>query len=167
MEQRIGHNSPPVHAAGTDPAFVPGLTPPRPAEPEEHPPVPRDAVPDVRAEPEPQAEAEEAAAEVEPQLVTDGPAFEVSDQRGSITVDSTGVIFRLDDETAEFGWPEIGAVGMSTPLFGRRLTVTVHTTGRRSYHADIQATNRNLPKQWAAELDTVLDSYFEDTQTTT
>ncbi len=129
--------------------------------------MPRDAAPDVRAEPEPQAEAEEAAAEVEPQPVTDGPVFEVSDQRGSITVDSTGVIFRLDDETAEFGWPEIGAVEMSTPPFGRRLTVTVHTTGRRSYHADITATNRNLPKQWAAELDTVLDSYFEDTQTTT
>ncbi|WP_344960937.1 hypothetical protein [Streptomyces thioluteus] len=171
MEHRIGQNSPPVHAAGTDPAFVPGLPPPRPAEAEESPPVPADvpadAVPDTRAEPEPEPEAEaEVVAEEESRPVADGPAFEVSDRRGSITVDSTGVTFRLDDETAEFGWSEIGAVETNIPRFGRRLTVTVHTTRRRSYDADIEAPNRSLPKQWAAELDTVLDSYFEDAETT-
>ncbi|WP_372411195.1 hypothetical protein [Streptomyces luteireticuli] len=172
MEHRTGQNSPPVHAAGTDPAFIPGLPPPRPAEVEESPPVAADAVPDTHAEPEPEpepkaeAETEEAAAEEEPQPVADGPVFEVSDRRGSITVDSTGVTFRLDDETAEFGWAEIGAVETGIPRFGRRFTVTVHTTRRRSYDADVEAPNRSLPKQWAAELDTVLDSYFEDTGTT-
>ncbi|MBH1938015.1 hypothetical protein I5Q34_27720 [Streptomyces sp. AV19] len=166
MEHHISQNSPPVHAAGTDPAFVPGLPPPRPAEAEESPPVPADAVPDTRAAPEPTAEAEAAVAEEEPRPVADGPVFEVSDRRGSITVDSTGVTFRLDDETAGFGWPEIGAVEMSVPRFGRRLTVTVHTTRRRSYDAVVEAPNRSLPKQWATELDAVLDSYFEDTGTT-
>lgn len=168
MEQRIGHNSPPVHTAGTDPSFVPGLTPPRPAKTQERPPAPADATPDTRLEPEPQTEeeAQEAAAEEEPRPVADGPLFEASDQRGSITVDGTGITFRLDEETAEFTWPEIGAVEMSTPPFSRRLTVTVHTTSRRSYHADIEAPRRNLPTQWAAEMDTVLDPYFQDTHTT-
>ncbi|WP_269855501.1 hypothetical protein [Streptomyces sp. RPT161] len=169
MEHRIGQNSPSVHAAGTDPAYVPGLTPPRPAEAEEQPPVPDavlpDAAQDARTEPETEPEPEAAAAEEEPRPVADGPAFEVSDRRGSITVDSTGVTLRLDDETAEFGWSEIGAVEMDTPRFGRRLTVTVYTTGRRSYDADIEAPNRSLPKQWAAELDAVLESYFEGTET--
>ncbi|MFI9723903.1 hypothetical protein ACIHFE_30335 [Streptomyces sp. NPDC052396] len=168
MEHRIDPNSPPVHAAGTDPAFVPGLTPTRPAEAEEHPPVSAYAIPDARVEPEPkaEAEAETTVAEEEPQPTADGPVFEVSDRRGSITADSIGVTFRLDDETAEFSWPEIGALEMNTPRFGRRLTVTVYTTNHRSYHTDIEAPNRNLPKQWATELDTVLDSYFQDTETT-
>ncbi|WP_245699893.1 hypothetical protein [Streptomyces roseifaciens] len=103
---------------------------------------------------------------MEPRPVTDGPVFEVSDRRGSITVDSTGVTFRLDDETAEFDWSEIGAVETNTPRFGRRLTVSVYTTSRRSYDVHIEAPNRNQLKQWATELDTVLDSYFEDTEIT-
>lgn len=133
--------------------------------------MPADAVPDARVEPEPQTETEaeeegqEAAAEEEPRPVADGPVFEVSDRRGSITVDGTGITFRLDEETAEFTWREIGAVEMSTPPFSRRLTVTVHTTSRRSYHADIEAPRRNLPKQWAAEMDAALDPYFQNTGT--
>ncbi|MCQ4042037.1 hypothetical protein ACFOSC_15035 [Streptantibioticus rubrisoli] len=174
MEHRIGQNSPPVHAAGTDPAYVPGLTPPRPAEAEKQPPVVADAPvagasrterepePKLEPKPEPQPDAAAEAAAEEPRPVADGPAFEASDRRGSVTVDGTGVTFRLDDETAEFGWPEIGAVELDTPRFGRRLTVTVYTTDRRSYDADIEAPNRGLPKQWAAELDAVLDAYFED-----
>ncbi|MCC3773348.1 hypothetical protein [Streptomyces sp. UNOB3_S3] len=174
MENRIGQNSPPVHAAGTDPASVPGLTPPRPAEAQERPAVPADAVPDTSTAPEPETEAdtevkadtEAAVSDSERRPVTGGPVFEVSDRRGSITVDSTGVTFRLDSETAEFDWVEIGAVETSTPWFGRRLTVTVHTTSRRSYNATIEAPHRGQPKQWATELDTALDSYFEDAPTT-
>ncbi|MGK5728816.1 hypothetical protein [Streptomyces sp. URMC 124] len=171
MEHRIGQNTPPVHAAGTDPAFVPGLTPPRAAEAQEPAPVPADAVPDAVTASEPKAEteaetgaateAEAAVAEKEPRPVADGPVFEVSDRRGSITVDSTGVTLRLDDETAEFDWSEIGAVETSTPRFGRRFTVSVHTS-RRTYHVHIEAPKRSLLQQWATELDTVLDSYFED-----
>jgi hypothetical protein len=178
VEHRIGQNSPPVHAAGTDPAYVPGLTPPRPAEAEQQQPVVVADAPVAdasRTEPEPQPEPQlepRREAELEPELepeaaeeprpAADGPAFEVSDRRGSVTVDGTGVAFRLDDETAEFGWSEIGAVELDTPRFGRRLTVTVYTTDRRSYDADIEAPSRGLPKQWAAELDAVLDAYFED-----
>ncbi|MDT0449463.1 hypothetical protein [Streptomyces hesseae] len=170
MEHLKGKNNPPVHAAGTDPAFVPGLTPPRPTKAQERPAAPADAVPDAGAASEPAAEAETkteaTVADSERRPVADGPVFEVSDQRGSITIDGTGITLRLDSETAEFDWPEIGAVETSTPRFGRRLAVTVYTTSRRSYRTYIEAPNRNLPKQWATELDTALDSYFEDSQTT-
>ncbi|MFC5144750.1 hypothetical protein [Streptomyces aureoversilis] len=177
MEHRRDQNNPTVHAAGTDPAFVPGLTPPRPAEAKERTPVPADAEPDAGAASEPKAkteaeteaevesEAEVAVAEGEPRPVADGPVFEVSDRRGSITVDSTGVTFRLDDEMAEFDWSEIGAVETNTPRFGRRLTVSVYTS-RRSYDTHIDAPNRNLLKQWVTELDTVLDAHFEDSKST-
>ncbi|MEH6373399.1 hypothetical protein V7793_03410 [Streptomyces sp. KLMMK] len=177
MEHRIGQNTPPVHAAGTDPAFVPGLTPPRPAEAKERTAVPADdvadaadAAADVGAASEPEVETEveteTAAADQEPRPVADGPVFEVSDRRGSITVDGTGVTFRLDDETAEFDWSEIGAVETNTPRFGRRLSVSVYTTSRRSYDVHIEAPSRSLLKQWVTDLDTALDSYFEDTETT-
>ncbi|MEU1818872.1 hypothetical protein ABZ543_27345 [Streptomyces roseifaciens] len=98
--------------------------------------------------------------------MADGPVFEVSDRRGSITVDGTGVTFRLDDETAEFDWSEIGAVETNTPRFGRRLSVSVYTTSRRSYDVHIEAPSRSLLKQWVTDLDTALDSYFDDTETT-
>ncbi|MGK5732909.1 hypothetical protein [Streptomyces sp. URMC 124] len=120
---------------------------------------------EAEAEAETEAEAEAAVADEEPRPVADGPVFEVSDRRSSITVDSSGVTFRLDDETAEFDWSEIGAVETDTPRFDRRLTVRVYTTNRRSYHVHVEAPKRNLRRQWATELDTVLDSYFEDTDT--
>ncbi|QLE70267.1 hypothetical protein FGW37_00340 [Streptomyces rectiverticillatus] len=169
------NNNPPVNAAGIDPAFVPGLTPPRPAQATERATGPADAAPDTApdadpaAEPKAEAEAETeaAVADNEPQPRSDGPVFEVSDRCGSITVDSTGITFRLDDETAEFNWPEIGAVETNTPRFARRLTIRVYTTSRHSYDLHIEAPSRNLLKQWATELDTALDSYFEDTTTTT
>ncbi|WKU42715.1 hypothetical protein Q3V23_00750 [Streptomyces sp. VNUA116] len=167
MDHRIGQNTPPAYAAGTDPAFIPGLTPPRPAAAKERPPVPADDVPGAGTAPEPQAETEaaeaakETATEEEPRPAADGPTFEVSDRRGSITVDSTGVTLQLDGETAEFDWAEIGAVETNTPRFGRQITVTVHTTNRHSYNVRIEAPSRNLLKRWATELDTVLDSYFE------
>ncbi|MGK5549687.1 hypothetical protein ACSNOH_33935 [Streptomyces sp. URMC 127] len=176
MDHRIGQNTPPTHAAGTDPAFIPGLTPPRPAAAEERPAVPADSVPDAVAASEPPAETEAAAVttgeaapaanEEEPRPAADGPAFEASDRRGSVTVDSTGVTLRLDGETADFDWPEVGAVETHTPRFGRQLTITVHATNHHSYNVHIEAPNRNQLKQWATELDAVLDSYFEDTKST-
>ncbi|MFI6693792.1 hypothetical protein ACIBLA_18940 [Streptomyces sp. NPDC050433] len=92
----------------------------------------------------------------------DGPVFEVSDRRASMTADRTGVRFQLDEAEADFGWDEIGAVEVETPRFGRRFTVTLHTTGRRHYQSDVDAPSRSSLKEWTAELDAVLDAYFEE-----
>ncbi|MES4908441.1 MULTISPECIES: hypothetical protein [unclassified Streptomyces] len=185
MEQRIGPSTPPVPAAGFDPAYIPGITAPRPDEPKEaaepsrEDPVPEeaavaeeaaDAVEDERAEPADAAEADtadkdtaEAEAEEEGEEDgTDGPVFEASDHRGSISAGRRGVTLLLDGETAEFYWSEIGAVEIDTPRFGRRFSVTVYTTARRWYSADVQAPSRKSLKEWTAELDAVLDTYFED-----
>lgn len=93
----------------------------------------------------------------------DGPVFDISDRRASMTADRTGVRFQLDETEAEFGWDEIGAVEVETPRFGRRFTVTLHTTGRRHYQSDVDAPSRSSLKEWTAELDAVLDAYFEET----
>lgn len=165
---------PPLHAAGTDPSHIPGLIVPRPGGAEEEAQEPAveppgdDARDTQREEAEREEDETEETAEKAEKAETDGedpggPAFEVSDRRGTITADRAGVRFRLDGETAEFGWDEIGAVEMDTPRFGRRFTVTVHTTGRRTYEADVEAPTRSLPKRWAAELDAVLDAYFDET----
>ncbi|MFD4765711.1 hypothetical protein [Streptomyces niveus] len=92
----------------------------------------------------------------------DGPVFDISDRRASMTADRTGVRFQLDETEAEFGWDEIGAVEVETPRFGRRFTVTLHTTGRRHYQSDVDAPSRSSLKAWTAELDAVLDAYFEE-----
>ncbi|MFE3587525.1 hypothetical protein ACFXOY_08370 [Streptomyces niveus] len=92
----------------------------------------------------------------------DGPVFDISDRRASMTADRTGVRFQLDETEAEFGWDEIGAVEVETPRFGRRFTVTLHTTGRRHYQSDVDAPSRSSLKAWTAELDAVLDRYFEE-----
>lgn len=179
MEQRIATNTPPVHAAGTDPAYVPGLTPTPPApraaaepEPEPEPesesaadPVVEDeapAAPGPSEEPADSADSEEPEETEEP---VDGPVFEVSDRRGSITADHKGVRFRLDGEEADFLWDEIGAVEIDTPRFSRRFVVNVYTTSpRHRYEAEVEASARSLLKQWTAELDTVLDVHFGDTE---
>ncbi|MEU0951444.1 hypothetical protein ABZ353_03550 [Streptomyces niveus] len=93
---------------------------------------------------------------------TEGPVFEVSDRRASMTADRTGIRLTLDEEEAEFGWDEIGAVEVETPRFGRRFTVTLHTTGRRHYQSEVDAPSRSSLKEWTAELDVVLDAYFEE-----
>lgn len=93
----------------------------------------------------------------------EGPVFEVSDRRASMTADRTGIRLTLDEEEAEFGWAEIGAVEVETPRFGRRFTVTLHTTGRRHYQSEVDAPSRSSLKEWTAELDVVLDAYFEET----
>ncbi|MFB8350818.1 hypothetical protein [Streptomyces niveus] len=92
----------------------------------------------------------------------EGPVFEVSDRRASMTADRTGIRLTLDEEEAEFGWDEIGAVEVETPRFGRRFTVTLHTTGRRHYQSEVDAPSRSSLKEWTAELDVVLDAYFEE-----
>ncbi|WP_328914881.1 MULTISPECIES: hypothetical protein [unclassified Streptomyces] len=175
MEQRIGPIVPPIHAAGFDPAYVPGITPPRPADAEVSVPAQAAASPGPEDAPEePAATAEKVAAdadadeqpesEAESEVEEDDglPVFEISDRRGSITADRTGITFRLDGEEADFHWDEIGAVEIDTPRFGRRFTVTVYVSTRRWFEANVDATSRSQLKEWAAQLDAVLDARFED-----
>ncbi|MGW4834431.1 hypothetical protein [Streptomyces globisporus] len=184
MEQSIDSNKKPEFAAGTDPAFIPlpGLAAPagtRKPEPEAESEAGPEAAEirddeagtaaaeaDVDREPEAaddgrtesQADADaDADADAE-----DGPVFEVSDRRGSIRVAREGVRFRLDDQEAEFGWDEIGAVETTPARFGRRFTVTVHLSSRRWFNAEVEAASRSELKSWPAELDKALDAYFEE-----
>ncbi|MGW2115525.1 hypothetical protein [Streptomyces zhihengii] len=92
----------------------------------------------------------------------DGPVFEASDRRGSITAGRDGIVFRLDDQEADFRWDEIGAVETTPARFGRRFTVTVHTAANRWFNADVDADSRARLKEWTAGLDAVLDAYFEE-----
>ncbi|MFJ6609159.1 hypothetical protein ACIQPT_02680 [Streptomyces sp. NPDC091289] len=187
MEQSIDSTKKPEFAAGTDPAFIPlpGLAAPvatRKPEPESET-GPEDAAPEsererddapeaATAETEAEAgtdkEPESAAGDAEAEDATEsedaeeGPVFEVSDRRGSIRVAREGVRFRLDDQEAEFGWDEIGAVETTPARFGRRFTVTVHLSTRRWFNAEVEAASRSELKAWPAELDTVLDAYFEE-----
>ncbi|MDX3067075.1 MULTISPECIES: hypothetical protein [Streptomyces] len=186
MEQRIDSNTKPEFAAGTDPAYIPGLTAPAPARTEgeaekapEGPEAP--GASGASAEDEATAVAEGAeTADASPDAVRDatpeasedadegggapaeGPVFAVSDRRGSITVDRDGVRFTLDDQEAEFDWAEIGAVEVKTARFGRRFTVTVHVSSRRWFNAEVEAESRSSLKEWTAELDAALDAYFEE-----
>lgn len=98
----------------------------------------------------------------EDQKAADGPVFEVSDRRGSITADREGIRFTLDDQEADFRWDEIGAVEVKSPRFGRRFTVTVHMSTNRWFNAEVEAAARSSLKEWAEELDAVLDAYFEE-----
>jgi hypothetical protein len=163
VEQRIGPNIQPVHAVGTDPAYVPLLTPgPDDAGHELEDVLPEEVPDGATLEEAPDgAPPEEAAASQEEKA--DGPTFEAIDRRGSITVDHSGIRFRLDDQEAEFHWDEIGAVEVKTSRYGRRLTVTVHTPGQRWYPAEVEAPARSRLKEWTAELDAALDAYFEET----
>jgi hypothetical protein len=191
VEQRIGSITPSVPAAGVDPAYIPGLTPPPAAAADEAAPEAAETAPEQEAAPEHQEESAEqptgsAVAAAEDAATTDDaadadaektgsgdatdtaeeeqpePDFVCSDRRASITVDSAGVRFRLDEEEADFRWDELGAVEIDTPRFGRRFTVTVYTTERRWYEAQVDAPSRGTLKQWAADLDAVLDRHFED-----
>ncbi|MFD3905609.1 hypothetical protein HXS80_06860 [Streptomyces sp. CB04723] len=175
MEQSIDSNKKPEFAAGTDPAFIPlpGLAAPAaPRKPEPEPEADSGAAPEAgaerddepgTAEPDREAEAAETAeAEGDEAGAEDGPVFEVSDRRGSIRVAREGVRFRLDDQEAEFGWDEIGAVETTPARFGRRFTVTVHLSTRRWFNAEVEAGSRSELKAWPAELDKALDAYFEE-----
>lgn len=181
MEQQIDPKPKIDIAAGTDPAFVPGLTGPPPAvkEGNEEAAEAEDEKSEPESEPEPAADADtgpgaEAAPDAEAEAGTgpqdtvpedtaaEGPVFEASDRRGSIAADRSGVRFTLDDQAAEFAWAEIGAVEVKPARFGRRFTVTVHVAANRWFNADVEAPARGRLKEWAEELDAVLDAYFEE-----
>ncbi|MGY1584443.1 hypothetical protein, partial [Streptomyces sp. MN13] len=159
MEQRIGPSIQPLQGAAADPAFVPGITGPRPEEPEETAPAEAEetAVTEEAVEEEP----EEAAPEPE-ESTEDGPVFEAADRRARIVADGRGVRLSLDEESCEFRWDEIGAVETATARFGKRFTVTVHTPDRRWYPIEIEAPARASFKEWESQLDAVLDAYFEE-----
>ncbi|WP_432021821.1 hypothetical protein [Streptomyces parvus] len=179
MEQSIDSNKKPEFAAGTDPAFIPlpGLAAPagtrepeaEPEAEEAHDDKAGQAVAEDGADREPEPADEAAAVDGDSDGDGDadadaeeGPVFEVSDRRGSIRVAREGVRFRLDDQEAEFGWDEIGAVETTPARFGRRFTVTVHLSSRRWFNAEVEAASRSELKGWPAELDKALDAYFEE-----
>ncbi|MEU0161619.1 hypothetical protein ABZ154_22975 [Streptomyces sp. NPDC006261] len=170
MEQSIESNKKPEFAAGTDPAFIPlpGLAAPvatRKTEPESEAAPQRDPETDEAPESPEVADAATDAGtdgEAEAEEPEDGPVFEISDRRGSIRVARAGVRFTLDDQEADFDWSEIGAVEMHPARFGRRFTVTVHLSTRRWFNAEVEAASRAQLKEWPAELDAVLDAYFEE-----
>lgn len=185
MEQRIDPNTQPAYAAGTDPAYIPGLTAPRATgkadeEPERtEDPAPEDAAPEdaVPAEAEAASEGAESGGEAVAEAADDeedededekadtgedGPAFEVSDRRGSITADRAGIRFTLDDQEADFRWDEIGAVELKPARFGRRFTITVHMSSMRWFNAEVEAAARSSLKEWTEGFDAVLDAYFEE-----
>ncbi|MFD8813043.1 hypothetical protein ACFV23_16540 [Streptomyces sp. NPDC059627] len=166
MEQRIGANSQPLEGAGFDPAFIPGLTSPASAEPEDTRP---EKAEDVEAAAEPVAAAEvEATADEDAEEAADdeetpeGPVFEAADRRARIAADHQGVRLSLDEEKCEFRWDEIGAIETEAPRFGKRFTITVHTPDRRWYPIEIEANSRSRFKEWEEQLDAVLDAYFDD-----
>ncbi|MEI7032826.1 hypothetical protein [Streptomyces pratensis] len=179
MEQSIDLNKKPEFAAGTDPAFIPlpGLTPAgaaqkAQAEPEDGAKADTAVAADAAfeaADPETQdagsdgqPEADATAGEEPEEGAEDGPVFEVSDRRGSIRVARRGIDFRLDDQEALFDWDEIGAVEITPARFGRRFTVTVHLSSRRWFNAEVEAGSRSELKRWPAEMEAVLDVYFEE-----
>ncbi|PJN05077.1 hypothetical protein CG740_04260 [Streptomyces sp. CB01201] len=176
----------PLGGAATDPAYVPGLVPPRPAAQEAKPPsgesgVDGDAEPDADeggrvavateagAAEAAEAEARDFAAESDGSAasdaqsdVDDGPSCEISDRLGSIVAGRGGVRLRLMDEEADFRWDEISAVEYRTPWWTRRFEVVVYTPNHRRFSHDIQAPDRAALAQWTEQLDAVLDAYFED-----
>jgi hypothetical protein len=164
VEQRIGPSIQPLQGAAADPAFVPGITGPRPDEPEETAAVEAQETAEAVAEEE---AAEEAAGEVVPEEEppADGPVFEAADRRARIVADARGIRLSLDEESCDFRWDEIGAVETETARFGKRFTVTVHTPDRRWYPIEIEAPARARFAEWESQLDAVLDAYFEDDAT--
>ncbi|MEU1190282.1 hypothetical protein [Streptomyces sp. NPDC005859] len=165
MEQRIGSSSQPLEGAGFDPAFIPGLTSPVTAEPEDSRPAEDDGVDAVEPEErkgEPTSSEEPEASDEPVEGPVEGPVFEASDRRARIDADAKGVRLRLDEESCEFRWDEIGAIETESPRFGKRFTITVHTPDRRWYPIEIEATARARFKEWEEQLDAVLDAYFEE-----
>ncbi len=178
VEQRIGSSNQPldaasVNAASVNPAFIPGLTSPVSAGPEKAEEDEKTTEAEAATVPEETATTSEESAEQdadetpeetpdEGEETPDGPVFEAADRRAEIVADHSGVRLRLDDQSCEFRWDEIGAVETETSRFGRRFTVTVHTSDRRWYPIEIEATSRSRFAEWDARLDEVLDAYFED-----
>lgn len=151
-----------VLGAGTDPTHIPGLDTAEPDEPEsltdERPPSGAAQQSPGATDPADAVESEEADAEEAP---PEGPAFEVSDRRGSIVADGAGVVFTLDDTEARWPWSEIGSVEVGASRFGRRFEVAVGTTDHRRFDAEVQATSKQELEKWTADLEEVLDAWFE------
>lgn len=177
VEENKGLNVTPVNAAATDPAALPGLVAPPPDDKEKDEAPKTDEKKESGTDPEAAAEPEdddsdgdkdtaededEAKAKAGEAEAGEGPVFEATDRRGSVTVDSTGVRFRLDDTEAEFTWPEIGAVEYKTSRFGRRLVLSVHDS-RGVCPAEVEAKDKAELKEWAVDLEAALDAYFEET----
>ncbi|WP_181790215.1 hypothetical protein [Streptomyces phytophilus] len=192
MEENKGLNVTPVNAAATDPAALPGLVASPPDDKEKDEAATTIEKKEPGTDPEDAAEAatepgdddsgkdtteaededevrdkandkDEAKDEAEePEADEGGPVFEAADRRGSVTVDSTGVRFQLDDTEAEFTWPEIGAVEYKTSRFGRRLVLSVHDS-RGICPAEVEAPDKATLKEWAVDLESALDAYFEET----
>jgi hypothetical protein len=155
-----------VLEAGTDPTYIPGLDAAAPGEPEADPPEPGqetaqqavDAVDDAAEGGSPVT----ADADDEDEAPPEGPSFEVSDRRGSVVVDGHGVVFRLDDTEARFRWSEVGSVEIGGSRFGRRFEVAVGTRDHRRFEAEVEAPSRKQLPEWTADLDAVLDAWFDD-----
>ncbi|WP_030746992.1 hypothetical protein [Streptomyces griseus] len=154
MEQSNGPIQQPLHAASADPASIPGITGATIAPEAEEAP----------AESVGEAPGEGAGETVPagPAAPADGPVFEAADRRGRIVADAGGVRLSFDEEACEFRWDEIAAVESAKGRFGKRFTVTVHTPDRRWYPIEIIAPDRSGIAGWEAELDAVLDAYFDE-----
>lgn len=166
-----------MKGAGFDPAFIPGITAPAAEDPADAKPAEAESedanvesveeIEDAKnlgavdAETDAETDAD-AGSEAAGEEVPDGPVFEAADRRAKIVADHKGVRLALDDQECEFRWDEVGAVETETPRFGKRFTVTVHTPDRRWYPIEIEADSRARFTEWEGQLDTVLDTYFED-----
>ncbi|WP_086792305.1 hypothetical protein [Streptomyces thermovulgaris] len=173
MEQRIGSSSRPLKAepvtgAGFDPAYIPGLTAPASAQPEDArqqktgKPSEAEDAPSQDAAPAEEPAEEPGTKEQSEEQPVDGPVFEAADRRARIVADHRGVHLSLDDQECEFRWDEIAAVETATSRFGKRFTVVVHTPEQRWYPIEIDAPARSRFAEWEKQLDAVLDAYFED-----
>jgi hypothetical protein len=179
VEQRIGSSSQPLEGdplkpltgAGFDPAFVPGITPPvsETDRTDENEAADTDEAAEDAGEASGAGDGAPAgtggAPEEDPagaEEAAGGPVFEAADRRARIVADRRGVRLALDDQECEFRWDEIAAVETESARFGKRFTVTVHTPDRRWYPIEIEAPARSRFAEWDAQLDAVLDAYFED-----
>ncbi|MDX2851497.1 hypothetical protein PV342_24205 [Streptomyces sp. PA03-3a] len=184
MEQSRGQNIPLVQAAGTDPAYVPGILVPEPDDDDTTGAAAAsgtggasDAAADVTTGtvPSPATAADESATDNDTDTDTDtddddeeaaegtgeNREFEAADRRGAIRADRRGLTFRLDDTEAEFLWKEIRAVEVDVPTWGRRFGVTVYLSERRWFEAWADAPSRRQLRSWSNEFDAILDVYFE------
>ncbi|MGW2349759.1 hypothetical protein [Actinacidiphila glaucinigra] len=182
MEQSRGPNIPLVQAAGTDPAYVPGILVPEPDDDDTTGAAAAsgtggasDAAADVTTGtvPSPATAADESATDTDTDTdddddddeATEGSGenreFEAADRRGAIRADRRGLTFRLDDTEAEFLWKEIRAVEVDVPTWGRRFGVTVYLSERRWFEAWADAPSRRQLRSWSDEFDAILDVYFE------
>ncbi|MFI6944595.1 hypothetical protein [Streptomyces sp. NPDC050422] len=129
MEQRIDPNTQPAYAAGTDPAYIPGLTAPRiAAKADEDPeqteePAPEGAAPDDAVV---EAASEDAAPDGEP------VATKAADDEEDENEDEAGDGPSSEDEGADGpSFEDEGADGPSFEVSDRRGSISADRTGIR------------------------------------